>query len=236
MAEKIIKILEINGSPRGFKGNTAKLVSKILGVSQDEAKKLGYDLKIKRIELVKLNMKRCLGCENCYREGHCVLSKTDDLGQVENDLRQADVIIFSSPVYFYAVSGLMKSFLDRIALWTHVFELRNKYGLAVSTTANTGLRETLDYLELTLRALGTWSVGKAGSVFYNKKKMNRVGNKFGVKLIQKFYEHNDTPNKSDYLIFQAMKMVAQKKKSLPYDWNYWNERNWFELKHFSEEN
>ncbi|MFX1259248.1 MAG: flavodoxin family protein [Promethearchaeota archaeon] len=235
MKLKKINILEINGSPRGLKGNTAKIVDEILNVSKQEAEIFGYSLNLQRIELHKLNIKNCIGCENCFREGSCSLSKTDDLKKVEEELLKSNVIIFSSPVYFIHISGLMKNFLDRIALWTHTFKLRNKYGLAVASSGGTGLEDTLDYLEIALRALGMWSIGKVGNVFYHPIKTKKDAKKYGKKLIQMVHNDSGRPDKTDYEIFQAMKFKASMKKVLPYDWKYWNERNWFNLKHFSEE-
>jgi multimeric flavodoxin WrbA len=53
----------------------------------------------------------CDGCLGCARTGECVLQ--DDMQEVYKEIREADGIIWASPVYFWSMSGLTKNALDR---------------------------------------------------------------------------------------------------------------------------
>ena len=53
----------------------------------------------------------CRGCMACAKRGRCVIA--DDAPQIVARMHDADVIAFASPIYFYEMSGLMKTLLDR---------------------------------------------------------------------------------------------------------------------------
>ena len=53
----------------------------------------------------------CRGCFACQKTGLCVLR--DDMAEILVKMRQADVIVIATPVYFYGMCGAMKTFLDR---------------------------------------------------------------------------------------------------------------------------
>lgn len=56
----------------------------------------------------------CIGCNTCFaREGHECFQK-DDMPQVYEKLKAADVLVIASPVYFYDVSAQLKALIDRL--------------------------------------------------------------------------------------------------------------------------
>lgn len=58
------------------------------------------------------NIRRCLACNGCKRNQseRCVIN--DELNEWFQKIKEADGIIFGSPVYYAAIAGKMKSFLD----------------------------------------------------------------------------------------------------------------------------
>ncbi|MCC0640833.1 MULTISPECIES: flavodoxin family protein [unclassified Clostridioides] len=54
--------------------------------------------------------KGCLACQNT-KTGHCIMQ--DDADMIVQKMMTADVIVFSTPIYFYEMSGQMKTLLDR---------------------------------------------------------------------------------------------------------------------------
>ena len=60
----------------------------------------------------ELDMKFCKGCLACQKTGKCVIK--DDIAPLIDTVRSADVLVFASPVYYYSVSGQLKTFLDRM--------------------------------------------------------------------------------------------------------------------------
>src|SRR5271169_4203166 len=53
----------------------------------------------------------CNGCMGCAETGQCVIR--DDMQEVYREIREADGIIWASPVYYWSMSGLTKTALDR---------------------------------------------------------------------------------------------------------------------------
>ena len=66
------------------------------------------------VETVYLREKRigfCKGCLACQKLGRCVIR--DDAVAVAEKMHDADVLVFATPVYYYSVSGQLKTMLDR---------------------------------------------------------------------------------------------------------------------------
>ncbi len=104
-----MRAIAINGSPRKNK-NRAKLLENAL----KGAASAGAETKL--IHLYDLDFKGCRGCFTCKREnsknyGHCSIN--DQLKPVLHELETADMVILGSPIYFGAVSGEMRSFMER---------------------------------------------------------------------------------------------------------------------------
>ena len=101
-----MKLVAINGSPRK-NGNTAKLIKKAIEGAQSS----GADTEL--VHLYDLKYSGCISCFNCKRKngasyGKC--SVKDDLTPVLEELESADAVILGSPIYYYSVSGEMRSF------------------------------------------------------------------------------------------------------------------------------
>ena len=64
------------------------------------------------VEFVNLkgkNINSCLDCMTCQKTLRCV--QDDDMRELVEKVRKADVLIFATPIYFYEMSGQMKTFL-----------------------------------------------------------------------------------------------------------------------------
>ena len=53
----------------------------------------------------------CHGCLACLKTGRCVLN--DDAPAIAEAMGRADVLVFATPIYYYEMSGQMKTMLDR---------------------------------------------------------------------------------------------------------------------------
>ena len=98
------KILAINGSPRSNGSTYAVLV--------DLARRMSANYETEIINLGELRIQHCRACMTCKRTGACSLM--DDMFPLYEKIRNADVLIFGTPVYFGAETGLFKNFLDRM--------------------------------------------------------------------------------------------------------------------------
>ncbi|MBP3820293.1 flavodoxin family protein [bacterium] len=63
------------------------------------------------ITLKDKEIKFCKGCMACQKLGKCVIN--DDANAITAKMKEADVIIWATPVYYYEMSGQMKTIIDR---------------------------------------------------------------------------------------------------------------------------
>lgn len=104
-----MKILLINGSPKGRTSNTLRLAEAFLegyGSAVPGAEIQRVDLKDRRIE-------SCKGCFGCWNRtpGTCVIH--DDMAELLEERIRADLVVWSFPLYFFNVPGALKTFIDR---------------------------------------------------------------------------------------------------------------------------
>jgi len=105
-----VKAIGINGSPRK-NWNTATLLEKALEGAGSEG------ARTELVHLYDLNYRGCISCFACKKKtgksyGKCAVR--DGLTPVLKKVREADVIILGSPIYFGTVTGEMRSFLERL--------------------------------------------------------------------------------------------------------------------------
>ncbi len=100
-----MKVVCVLGSPRAS-GNSSTIANRFC----DTAQKLGAD--IETFFLNDLNFRGCQGCMACKTKlDRCALA--DDLTAVLEAVRDTDVLVLASPVYYWDVSSQLKAFLDR---------------------------------------------------------------------------------------------------------------------------
>ena len=100
------------------------------------AKAAGND--VEKISLAGKNIQFCKGCLACQKLGRCVIN--DDVNDIMTKVLQADVICWATPIYYYEMSGQMKTLIDRMnALYGRDYKFRDVYLL---TTAADDAPET----------------------------------------------------------------------------------------------
>ena len=108
------KIIILNGSPRK-NGRTAELVKAF----SEGAKNGGNE--IREFYLQGMNIQGCLGCNAC-REGAadpCV--QNDGMTDIYEAFQWADIVVFASPVFWWTITGTLKTAVDRLYALTHPF-------------------------------------------------------------------------------------------------------------------
>lgn len=99
-----MKVVLLKGSPR-TNGNSNMLAAEFV----KGAKEAGHE--VVEFDCPKHNIKGCLACERCGMAGNCV--QKDDFNLIRNDLIDADVILFTTPIYYFGISGQLKNVIDR---------------------------------------------------------------------------------------------------------------------------
>jgi multimeric flavodoxin WrbA len=146
-----MKILAIHGSPRTTGSTTRKLATFIL----EGAAETGAETEM--IDLCDYRITPCTACDACSLNGVCV--NDDDVPVIVARMKDADGIIFGSPVYIDNVTGQMKLFFDRLADAIHYQVLAGKYGCSVATTHTSGGDDVVAYQDHVLNYLGVIAVG-----------------------------------------------------------------------------
>lgn len=99
------KIVCLFGSPR-TKGNSAIIAERF----NETAQKLGAE--VKSYYLNKLQYRGCQACMGCKtKSDKCVLK--DDLTEVLDEVRNTDILVIATPIYYGEVSSQVKAFIDR---------------------------------------------------------------------------------------------------------------------------
>lgn len=104
-----MKILAINGSPKGNRSNTWRLTSAFLeGITAKEESSGSRTPEIETLNIGSLNLKPCLGCFSCWSKtpGECCIH--DDMQGVINKILWADVVVWSFPLYYFGLPGQLK--------------------------------------------------------------------------------------------------------------------------------
>ena len=140
-----MKVLGIHSSPIK-NGNTAFLLDYALG---EAAKAEGVS--VESISLAGLSITDCRHCNWCMtkqtQEKLCSIE--DDASPILQKIRDCDVLILASPVYFSRLSGTMACLIDRTRCFTFgkngQLALKGKVGvaLAVGWCRNLGMETTL---------------------------------------------------------------------------------------------
>jgi hypothetical protein len=102
-----MKLLAINGSPRGKNSNTEKFMVPFV----ESAAELGVDVEFVYLSQKKINY--CKGCYSCWTRtpGKCVIN--DSMEELLEQTIAADILVYGTPLYKYNMTGLMKNFFDR---------------------------------------------------------------------------------------------------------------------------
>lgn len=98
------KTLIISTSPRKG-GNSDLLCDQFMLGAQDA----GHS--VEKIFLRNEKINYCTGCGNCTDTRKCV--QKDSMNEILDKMIKADVLVFSTPIYFYSVCGQLKTLIDR---------------------------------------------------------------------------------------------------------------------------
>ena len=101
------KIIVLNGAARK-NGNTAKLVDSFT----DGATSAGNQ--VKTFYLDGMDIHSCKGCLRAGRDSRSPCSQKDDMEQIYAEFENTDVVVFASPVYFWTITGPLKTAADRL--------------------------------------------------------------------------------------------------------------------------
>ena len=86
---------------------------------------------VEHISLKGKTIKFCIGCLACQKTQKCI--QKDDAVEIAEKVKNADSLVFVTPIYYYEMSGQMKTLLDRMnPLYTSDYKFRRVYMLSTA--------------------------------------------------------------------------------------------------------
>ncbi|MGB9629284.1 MAG: flavodoxin family protein [Thermodesulfobacteriota bacterium] len=102
-----MKVIALNGSARGKKGVTWKLLDSLIrGLSEGGAT-------VKDFQLKEMNLSPCRACLTCMHKTPGQCAQRDDMDQIYPFLKESDLLVMATPVYTDNMSAQMKTVMDR---------------------------------------------------------------------------------------------------------------------------
>ena len=115
------KVLVISTSLR-VKSNSDILAERLIAGARDAGNE------VEQISLKGKELKFCIGCLSCQKTQKCTLN--DDAVWIAEKVKNADTLVFVTPIYYYEMSGQMKTLLDRLnPLYPSDYRFRKIYML-----------------------------------------------------------------------------------------------------------
>lgn len=100
------KIVVLTGSPRD-KGNSFAMTDSFVNA----VKAKGHT--VERFDTAKMNIGICHACDTCYKNGKAC-NYGDDFNKIAPSILEADVIVFTTPLYWYTFPAQLKSAIDKL--------------------------------------------------------------------------------------------------------------------------
>lgn len=124
-------VLVISTSPRRG-GNSDTLADAFVKGAADSGNT------VEKISLYDKTIGFCKGCFACQKTKRCVIH--DDADILAQKMLHADVIVFATPIYYYEMSGQMKTMLDRAnPLYAADYAFRDIYFLSTAAEDEKGV-------------------------------------------------------------------------------------------------
>ena len=86
---------------------------------------------VEKVSLVGKDIQFCRGCFACQKLGRCVIK--DDVNDIMAKVLEADVLCWATPIYYYEMSGQMKTLIDRLnSMYPLDYKFRDVYLLTTA--------------------------------------------------------------------------------------------------------
>lgn len=175
-----MNILVINGSPRK-QGNTKQMVNAF----REGAESVGHTVNV--VDVCDKKIAGCIACEYCHTKGHGECIQKDDMQEVYAHLKNTEMLVLASPIYYHGISGQLKCVVDRFYSAAYPRKpLRLKKVAMILSSGDANMYDGalfsfkgdfLDYLGLENMGVYTSHGGENGSI----SKLNELKN-FGMSL------------------------------------------------------
>ena len=129
------QILIVKGSPRK-NGNTSAMADAFAKGASENGNM------ITEIVLKDKTIGDCMGCGACQKNSGICIQK-DDMSEIYDAMKKADVIVLASPVYFYTWTSLMKRMIDRTFAVEPILQNKKFYLLSAGAAPEEKYMQTM---------------------------------------------------------------------------------------------
>lgn len=223
-----MEIVVIHG--QNHKGSTYHLTKLLV----DELSEKADEVK----EFQTNGIKPCIGCFSCVIKDEKLCPQHSVVAPIITAIEQADIIVIESPNYCMEMSGQLKTFFDHMAYrWIshrpHPY-MKNKVGVAISTTAGVGARGTAKSIA---RQMFYWGVAKTYRIPFTVSAMSweeiKVEKKAKItKYVKKTARKIEKalpkvkPGIKSGFMFNLMRSSQKNSKWNPVDRKHWEDNGW----------
>ncbi len=104
------------------------------------AKNAGHKVEFVTLKDKEINF--CKGCLACQKVGKCIIN--DDANEITAKMKESDVIVWATPVYYYEMAGQMKTLIDRANSLFHTGKNFSEiYAITTSADNSKGVSKTV---------------------------------------------------------------------------------------------
>ena len=123
-----MKIVVVTGSPHSEEESTSKYLTVQFIKGAQEA---GHE--VFRFDAASADIHPCQGCDRCHMDGPCVF-KDDIETKLMPKMLEMDMIVLSTPLYYYGMSAQLKTIVDRF--YSRTGHLTGKKSMLIATAYN----------------------------------------------------------------------------------------------------
>lgn len=186
----------------------------------------------------------CNGCTSCMSKGEAACKDAEIIGNIENSLLAADLIVMTSPAYVFHATGAMKAFLDHFAYrWMPhrpACEMFGKRAVIITQCLGAGAKSTANDIK---HSLSWWGISKIGvftgalmsDVIWEKlsekkraqltRKVERLAHKF-ARIDYSKPARTNLITKLKFSFCRAMQKALHKSDPEYLDGKYWAQQEW----------
>ena len=117
-----MKALILNGSARGGKGVTGKMVDALIrGLAKGKAGSTTFEIR-------RMTISPCTGCLSCMHKNPGICAVRDDMELIYEALKASDLLVMATPLYVDTMSAQLKTVMDRCLACLQPFLIRDDAG------------------------------------------------------------------------------------------------------------
>ncbi|MCC8179396.1 MAG: flavodoxin family protein [Planctomycetes bacterium] len=150
------KIVVLNGSPRA-NGNTAALIASFTKGAEEAGNS------VTTFQLQTMNIKPCIGCYGGGKDPQSPCVQKDDMDKIYPPYKEADIVVFASPLYYWTISGQLKCAIDRLFAVAEInLDQANptKDGILIMAGGSDEYEESIYWYDNLMKHLGWSNRGK----------------------------------------------------------------------------